>query len=106
ACRRRTGLELSPSFGLINCRAPVGQISRDSDILGLSRATAALVVLGRIGARVARGSDIGRADPGFGEDELDPVGGSLITGQSGNDGPNLLVPSDHEECGRATIRLH
>src|SRR5699024_9406361 len=34
------------------------------------------VVLGRIGARVARGSDIGRADPGFGEDEFDPVGGS------------------------------
>src|SRR5699024_1304788 len=104
--RRRTGHGVWSSFCLPDSRAPMGQTSRDSDIHGLSRATAARVVLGRIGARVARGSDIGRADSGFGEGEFDSVGGSLIPGQGGNDGPNLLVTGEHEECGGATIRLH
>src|SRR5699024_11733117 len=57
-------------------------------------------------ACIARGTDISRADPCLGEDEFDPVGASLIAGQSGDDGTDLFVTGEHEERGRETIRFH
>src|SRR5699024_9710665 len=43
---------------------------------------------------------------GFGQNQFDSVCGGLVACQSCNDGADLLVSGEHEECGRATVGLH
>src|SRR5699024_9014698 len=85
--------------------APMCQTGGDSDLHAFSRA-AVRALIGSVGACIARGTDISRAEPCPGEHEIDPVGASLTAGQSDDDRTDLLRTGGTEERGRATIRFH
>ena len=58
------------------------------------------------GGGVAGAAQVGGAHPGFGEHQVDIVGGLLVAGQGGGDGADLLIAGGHQKRGGSAVAFH
>lgn len=58
------------------------------------------------GRGVAGSAEVGGANPGLGQLQLDVVGGGAVSGQGGGDGADLLVAGGHQKGRGPPVALH